>query len=89
MEEERIDDITRIAMNIYYNKGVYVPLLGSGISISAGIMSGWKVTEDLLKKLAYMQESSKPDDLFQWYQKKYHKSNKKRNKTAKSSQIAA
>ena len=38
-------------MNIYTNKGVYTLLLGSGISLSAGILSGWKVTEDLLKKL--------------------------------------
>lgn len=60
-------------MNVYSNKGVYVPLLGSGVSLTAGIMSGWKVTEDLLKKLAFMQEGSTPEDVFQWYKEKYHK----------------
>lgn len=71
--EDSIDAVTRLAMNIYTNKGVYVPLLGSGISLSSGILSGWKVTEDLLKKLAFMQEGNVPDDLFLWYQNKYHK----------------
>ena len=59
----KVDDVTRLAMNIYSNKGVYVPLLGSGISLAAGIMSGWKVTEDLLNKLARMEEGSKPDNV--------------------------
>lgn len=27
-------------------------LLGSGVSLEAKIMSGWKVTEDLIKKVA-------------------------------------
>ena len=53
--KDGIDSITRLAMNIYSNKGVYVPLLGSGVSLAAGIMSGWKVTEDLLKKLVLEQ----------------------------------
>ena len=52
MDDNKVDEITRLAMNIYSNKGVYALLLGSGISLSAGILSGWKVTEDLLKKLA-------------------------------------
>lgn len=71
--ETEIDAVTRIAMNVYSNKGVYVPLLGSGVSLSAGIMSGWKVTEDLLKKLAFMKEGAIPDDVFQWYKVKYKK----------------
>ena len=71
--KDKVDDVTRLAMNIYSNKGVYVPLLGSGISLAAGIMSGWKVTEDLLKKLARMEEGSKPDDVFKWYKEKYHR----------------
>jgi hypothetical protein len=29
MTEEKVDDVTRLAMNIFTNKGVYVPLLGS------------------------------------------------------------
>ena len=52
MDDNKVDEITRLAMNIYSNKGVYTLLLGSGISLSAGILSGWKVTEDLLKKLS-------------------------------------
>ena len=47
MDDNKVDEITRLAMNIYSNKGVYALLLGSGISLSAGILSGWKVTGNM------------------------------------------
>ena len=47
-----IDNLTSLILSVYNNKGVYALLLGSGISLEAKIMSGWKVTEDLIKKVA-------------------------------------
>ena len=44
--------LTTIAFSMYSNKGVYALLLGSGISKSAGIPTGWDVTIDLIRKLA-------------------------------------
>ena len=47
-----IYSFTSLILSIYNNKGVYALLLGSGVSLEAKIMSGWKVTEDLIKKVA-------------------------------------
>lgn len=73
MKENSIDAVTRLAINIQANKGVYIPLLGSGVCLPAGILSGWKVTEDLLKKLSFVQEGHIANDVFNWYESKYHK----------------
>lgn len=45
-----IDTFSSLVMSVFNNKGVYALLLGSGISLPAKIMSGWKVTEDLIKR---------------------------------------
>ena len=50
-----IDNLSSLFLSVYNNKGVYALLLGSGISLEAKIMSGWKVTEDLIKKVAVAQ----------------------------------
>lgn len=66
-----IDAFSTLVMSIYNNKGVYALLLGSGISLEAKIMSGWKVTEDLIKKLAIVQGEQVPVDAFDWFKEKY------------------
>ena len=65
-----IDNLTSLILSVYNNKGVYALLLGSGISLEAKIMSGWKVTEDLIKKVAVAQGEEIPDDQFEWYRNK-------------------
>lgn len=35
---------------MYENKGVYAVLLGSGVSRSAGIPTGWEITMELVKQ---------------------------------------
>lgn len=42
--------LTSIAFALQSNKGVYALLLGSGISRSAGIPTGWEIVLDLIKK---------------------------------------
>ena len=41
---QRIDTFSTLLMSVFNNKGVYALLLGSGISLPAKIMSGWKVS---------------------------------------------
>lgn len=65
-----IDNLTSLILSVYNNKGVYALLLGSGISLEAKIMSGWKVTEDLIKKVTVAQGEEIPDDPFEWYRNK-------------------
>ena len=47
-----IDPIQSLAFSIQTNPGVYALLLGSGVSRSAGIPTGWEIVMDLLGKLA-------------------------------------
>lgn len=64
--------LTTIAFSMYSNKGVYALLLGSGISKSAGIPTGWDVTIDLIRKLAAQNgETCMPDEAT-WFEEKYN-----------------
>lgn len=66
-----IDSFTSLILSIYNNKGVYALLFGSGVSLEAKIMSGWKVTEDLIKKVAVVMGEDIPTDAFAWYKNKF------------------
>jgi hypothetical protein len=47
---------------MHSNRGVYALLLGSGVSRSAAIPTGWEVVLDLIRKLAAMRgEVCDPD----------------------------
>src|SRR5215212_6474829 len=49
-----IEPIVSLAFSMHANKGVYALLLGSGVSRSAGIPTGWEVLEDLIKRVAHL-----------------------------------
>lgn len=68
---KKIDTFSTLVMSVYNNRGIYALLLGSGISLPAKIMSGWKVTEDLVKKLAAIQGETISGDAFEWFKVKY------------------
>lgn len=66
-----LDPILSLASSVHSNKGVYALLLGSGISRSAGIPTGWEIIIDLVERIAAMsQEDCKPDPE-KWYVQKY------------------
>ncbi len=69
-----IDPITKISFSIYENKGVYALLLGSGISKSAGIPTGWDITLSLIERIAKAEGIGGIDDWEAWY-----KETKKKN----------
>jgi SIR2-like domain len=50
-----IDPVLRLAVAMHSSKGVYVLLLGSGVSRSSAIPTGWEVILDLIHKLAHMK----------------------------------
>ena len=66
-----IEKLTTLAFSMYSNKGAYALLLGSGISRSAHIPSGWEVEEKLIQKLGVSQGVTESDDWHQWYKDKY------------------
>jgi hypothetical protein len=66
-----IDPFTSLAFSTYSNKGVYALLLGSGISRSARIPTGWEVTKDLIKKLAKLESEDCEPDPAAWFKTKF------------------
>ena len=66
------DLIIQMSFSIYSNPGVYAVLLGSGISRSAGILTGYEITLDLASKLSTMIEKKEVKDVSKWY-KNYFK----------------
>lgn len=64
-----LDPVITLASAIYRSPGVYALLLGSGISRSAGVPTGWEVVTKLLEQLAAL-EGDTPVDVFEWYRER-------------------
>ncbi|MBJ6751345.1 SIR2 family protein [Geomonas anaerohicana] len=68
-----IDPIHSLSFSIHSNKGVYAVLLGSGISRSAKIPTGWEVTLDLVRKLAAISGEPCDPSPAEWYRAKFNR----------------
>lgn len=68
-----IDPIHSLAFSVQANPGVYAVLLGSGVSRSARIPTGWEITLDLVRKLASVAGEACEPDPAAWYRNKYDK----------------
>ena len=66
-----IEKLTTLAFSMYSNKGAYALLLGSGISRSSGIPSGWEVEKQLIQMLGESQGVTEQEDWHQWYRERY------------------
>lgn len=65
----------RLSFSVSHNKGAYALLLGSGVSRSAQIPTGWEVTVDLIRKVTRQLNETVLDDedsLVEWYWKKFN-----------------
>jgi hypothetical protein len=65
------DPLLSLAFAIHQNPGVYALLLGSGVSRSAGIPTGWEIVLHLVRKLAQFHNESPEPDPATWYTQKY------------------
>jgi hypothetical protein len=61
----------KLALSIYDQPGVYALLLGSGISRSAGIPTGWEITLDLIKRVSVLYGETLHTDYYRWYIEKF------------------
>jgi len=68
-----MDAMLSLSFSIQSNKNIYALLLGSGISRSAGIPTGWDIVIDLIRKIAIAQGENDIVDPEAWYIKKYEK----------------
>src|ERR1017187_9802386 len=65
------DEILSLAASMQSNKGVYALLLGSGVSRSAGVPTGWEIIEDLIKRIARGKGVSCDPNPAAWYVKQF------------------
>jgi hypothetical protein len=66
------DPILRLAIALYHNKGAYALLLGSGVSRSAGIPTGWEIVLDLTRQVAASYgERCEAGEEVAWYAEKF------------------
>lgn len=65
--------LTTLAFSMHANKGVYALFLGSGVSFSTGIPTGWHIAQDLTSQLAIINGVSDVVDSVEWYRKQYSK----------------
>ena len=61
------DPTTQLAFSMFENPGVYAVLLGSGVSRSAGILTGWEITLELVKRAGIAAGAGDQKDWHQWY----------------------
>ncbi len=61
------DPLTPLAFSVNENKGVFAVLLGSGLSRTAGIPTGWEITLDLVRRVAAAQGVTEQPDWATWY----------------------
>ncbi|WP_338474829.1 SIR2 family protein [Pseudomonas khavaziana] len=61
------DSTAQIAFSMFENKGVYAVLLGSGVSRSAGIPTGWEITMELVKRWGIASGAGEQEDWLAWY----------------------
>ncbi|OXS60813.1 SIR2-like protein [Bacillus sp. V-88] len=64
------EKLMSLSFSVEANKGVYALLLGSGISYSAGIPTGWGVLNELCRRIMLL-EGSEERDAMQWYEEKF------------------
>jgi len=62
-----IDPILSLAFSVHSNKGIFALLLGSGLSRSAGIPTGWEIVIDLIRKIAHIRGEDCEPDPAAWY----------------------
>ncbi len=61
------DPLVSLASSIHAGRNTYALLLGSGISASSGVLTGWDVTVDLVERLARLRGEDAGDDPLSWY----------------------
>lgn len=71
MPVQPIDPILSLAISVQNSPGIYALLVGSGVSRTANIPTGWEVVLDLTEKLAAIQKEDCKSDPAAWYYKKF------------------
>jgi SIR2-like domain len=65
------DDVLSLAVSMQSSRGVYALLLGSGVSRSAGVPTGWEIVVDLIRRIAGAVQQDPDPDPVAWYKKQF------------------
>jgi hypothetical protein len=65
-----IDPLLNVAFSVYSAQGVYALLLGSGVSRSSGVPTGWEIIEDLIRKLACLHGAD-TENAEEWFRNRF------------------
>ena len=66
-----IEPTVSLALTLESNPGAYACLLGSGVSATSGIPTGWGIVLDLIERVARSLGEDPGDDPAGWYQARY------------------
>lgn len=66
-----IDPLLSLAFSLYSSPGIYAVLLGSGVSRTAQIPTGWEITMDLTRQLAGLEGAGELIDPERWYSERF------------------
>lgn len=66
-----MNTLLTLAHSIYSNKGIYAVLLGSGISRTSGIPTGWEIMLNIIERIAVLEKADMKGDPAAWYQNHY------------------
>jgi hypothetical protein len=68
-----LDPRISLAFAIHSNPGAYALLLGSGVSRSAEIPTGWEVVLDLIERVAQLSDADTAGDPVAWFRERYER----------------
>lgn len=66
-----IDPMLALSFSMSASPGAYALLLGSGVSRSAQIPTGWEITLELVRRIAAANGGDVPTNPYEWYQEVY------------------
>jgi hypothetical protein len=66
-----IEPTVSLSLTLEANPGTYACLLGSGVSATSGIPTGWGIIVDLVGRVAKSLGEDPGDDPAAWYQGRY------------------
>lgn len=70
-EQSILDPVIALAFAVHASPGSYALLLGSGVSSSAGIPTGWTIVLDLIRRIAAAEKKNASEDTESWYVKRF------------------
>ena len=65
-----VNPLVPLAFGVHAGPGMFAFLLGSGVSKSAEVLTGWEVVEDLVRQLAKLEGDDPGDDPIGWYRRR-------------------